>query len=260
MIVNWKCSSGHQGKFTSSKDVNDMYVNNLQTAAAILLSGNSFFKIEKMARFMGLSFFSDATFYRVQRLYLIPVVNEWWSWQREQILKDFINKEVIVCGDGQCDSPGHTAKNLCYFLMELVSGYILEVEVKDKRHVNLVSVNMEKRALQSALQRLKGVLNVVEIVTDASSTIKKLIGKIQQAILNQVYHSYFILLTTLCSSTQSCIKNSWLASTLYVTRFCLHDCPIVLRQSVCYLLSLTLTIFFVNEIDCYSSLASFCRP
>lgn len=167
---------------------------------------------------------------------------------------------MIVCGDGQCDSPGHTAKNLCYFLMELVSGYILEVEVKDKRHVNLVSVNMEKRALQSALQRLKGVLNVVEIVTDASSTIKKLIGKIQQAILNQVYHSYFILLTTLCSSTQSCIKNSWLASTLYVTRFCLHDCPIVLRQSVCYLLSLTLTIFFVNEIDCYSSLASFCRP
>lgn len=259
LIVNWKCSSGHQGKFTSSKDVNDMYVNNLQTAAAILLSGNSFFKIEKMARFMGLSFFSDATFYRVQRLYLIPVVNKWWSWQREQILKDFINKEVIVCGDGQCDSPGHTAKNLCYFLMELVSGYILDVEVKDKRHVNLVSVNMEKRALQSALQRLKGVLNVVEIVTDASSTIKKLIGKIQQAILNQVYHSYFILLTTLCSSTQSCIKNSWLASTLYVTRFCLHDCPIVLRQSVCYLLSLTLTIFFVNEIDCYSSLASFCR-
>ena len=149
---------------------------------------------------------------------------------------------MIVCGDGQCDSPGHTAKNLCYFLMELVSGYILEVEVTDKRHVNLVSVNMEKRALQ-----IKGVLNIVEIVTDASSTIKKLIGKIKQAILNQVYHSYFILLTTLCSSTRSCIKNSWLANTFYVTRFCMHGCPIVLRQSVCYLLSLTLTYFFLER-------------
>ena len=224
-----------------------MYVNNLQTAAAILLSGNSFFKIEKMARFMGLSFFSDATFYRVQRLCLIPVVNEWWSWQREQIPKDFINKKVIVCGDGQCDSPWHTAKNLCYFLMELVSGYILEVEV-DKRHVNLVCANVEKRALQSALQRIKGVLNVVEIVTDASSTINKFVAKIKQALLNQVYHSYSILLTTLCSFTQSCIKNSRLASTLYVTRFCLHGFPIVLRQSVCYLLSLTLTSFFLKEI------------
>jgi len=38
-------------------------------------------------------------------------------------------KEVVVCGDRQCDSPGHTAKNLCYFFMELVSGCILGIEV-----------------------------------------------------------------------------------------------------------------------------------
>lgn len=66
---------------------NAMYANNLQVAAAILLPGNSFLKIEKMARFMGLFLFSDATFFRMQQLYLIPVVNEWWSWQRGQILK-----------------------------------------------------------------------------------------------------------------------------------------------------------------------------
>ena len=199
LIANWNCPSGHQGRFSSSKDVNAMYANNLQVAAAILLSGNSFFKIEKMARFMGLSLFSDATFFRMQRLYLIPVVNEWWSWQREQILKEFFDKEVIVCGDGQCDSPGHTAKNLCYFLMELVRGYIVEVEVNDKRHVNLVSVNMEKNALRSALQRLRGILNVVEIVTDASSTIKKLIGKILQAIIKQVYQYCFTDTLEFCS-------------------------------------------------------------
>ena len=82
-----------------------------------------------------------------------------------------------MCGDGQCDSSGHTAKNLCYFLMELVSGYIVELEVRDKRHVGLTSANMEKAALQNALQRLRATLNVVEVVTDASTTIKKLIGK-----------------------------------------------------------------------------------
>ena len=60
----------------------------------------------------------------------------------------FLKILLIKKCDGQCDSPGHTAKNLCYFLMELVSGYILEAEVKDKRHVNLMSVNMEKRALE----------------------------------------------------------------------------------------------------------------
>lgn len=35
---------------------------------------------------------------------------------------------------------------------------------------------MEKQALQNALQRLQLTLNVVEVVMDASTTIKKLLG------------------------------------------------------------------------------------
>lgn len=61
--------------------------------------------------------------------------------------------------------------------MEIVSGYILEVEVRDKHHVGLASSNMEKQALQNALQRLQASLNVVEVVTDASTSIKKLLGE-----------------------------------------------------------------------------------
>lgn len=74
--------------------------------------------------------------------------------------------------------PGLLAKNLCYFLMELVSEYILEVEVVDKRHVDIKSTGMEKKVLQQSLTRLKQVLDVVEISTDASVTIKKLIGEL----------------------------------------------------------------------------------
>lgn len=108
---------------------------------------------------------------------LIPAIGEWWTWQREQLVQEFLNKELVICGDGQCDSPGHTVKNLCYFLMEIVSGYILEVEVRDKHHVGLASSNMEKQALQNALQWLQASLNVVEVVTDASTSIKKLLGE-----------------------------------------------------------------------------------
>lgn len=177
-IINWACPAGHKGTFTSSKDQNGIYCNNLQVAGSIMLSGNNFAKVEKMADFLGLAFISDSTFYRMQRLYFIPAIEEWWGWQREQLLRDFRGKEVVVCGDGQCDSPGHTAKNLnvCYFLMELVSSYILEIEVRDKRHVGLTSANMERQALQNALQRLQVSLNIVEVVTDASSTIKKLLA------------------------------------------------------------------------------------
>lgn len=38
-----------------------------------------------------------------------------------------------------------SAKNLCYFIMELVTQYILEVDVLDKRHVGMKSSVMEKR-------------------------------------------------------------------------------------------------------------------
>ena len=45
---------------------------------------------------------------------------------------------------GQCDSPGINAKNLCYFLIEVESSYILDIEVVDKRHVGLVFENIRK--------------------------------------------------------------------------------------------------------------------
>ena len=79
VVLNWKCAAGHKGRFCSSKDVNEIKANNLQTAAAIMLSGNNFAKAEKMAKFSGLSFISETTFYRLQRLYFIPAINKWWS-------------------------------------------------------------------------------------------------------------------------------------------------------------------------------------
>ena len=70
-------------------------------------------------------------------------------------------------------------QKICYFLMEVTTSYILETEVRDKRHMRLSSVNMEKEGLRNALERLSRVLKVVESVTDASASIKKLICKYQ---------------------------------------------------------------------------------
>lgn len=53
VVINYTCTHGHKGKFSSSKDINNMYANNLQVAASILLSGNNFTKIERMCSFLG---------------------------------------------------------------------------------------------------------------------------------------------------------------------------------------------------------------
>lgn len=175
-LIYWRCIDGHSGKVCSSHKASGLLANNLQSSAAVLLSGNNYEKIAKFAHFLGLSFTSNSTFYRAKRLYLLPAVSEWWKWQQGKIFEELTGKDLVVSGDGQCDSQGFTAKHLCYFLMEMTTGYIINLEVMDKREVDMKSVNMEKEALVKIMGRLKNTLNLIELVTDASATIKKAIG------------------------------------------------------------------------------------
>ena len=193
VLIKWKCSAGHAGKFWSSHKVNGILANNLQACAAILLSGNNFAQVKRFAKFLGLAFASSSTFCRAHRVYCIPAINEWWTWQQGIINQALQGHDVVVMGDGQCDSPGFTAKNLCYFLMEMTTGYIIDLEVLDKREVELKSVNMEKKALENILQRIKGVLDVVEVVTDASASIKKMMSELKNKIL--LHHLLYIELS-----------------------------------------------------------------
>ena len=55
---------------------------------------------------------------------------------RGELSEEFSGKDVVL--GGQCDFPGFNAKNLCYFMMEAESNYILDIEVLDKRHVGLM--------------------------------------------------------------------------------------------------------------------------
>ena len=179
LVANISCQVGHVFRFCSSHEVNQMYVNNIQVAAAVLLSGNNFGKVKRLAESMNLAFVSKSSYFRIQRVYLLPAVDEWWGWKRGQLMDEFRGQEVVCSGDGQCDSPGFSAKNLCYFIMEVTSKYILQVQIVDKRHVGLVSSNMEVEGLKKSLKKLQEDLNVVELVTDASSSVKKLLGRLK---------------------------------------------------------------------------------
>ena len=189
LIVNCSCSSGHNYRFASSHDVNGIYANNIQAAASILFSGNSFAKIQRFAHFFGLAFLSKSTYFRLQRVYLIPTVNEWWCWTRDQLLNELSGEDIVVGGDGQCDSPGFNAKNLCYLMVDVKTNYIIDIQILKKRQVGLVSTNMEREAARTGLENLRLNVKVVEFVTDASSSVKTLLGeysKCKERFLNTV--------------------------------------------------------------------------
>ena len=82
---------------------------------------------------------------------------------------------VTVAGDGRNDSPGHTARYCVYTLMEETTKMIVDIEVIDKRETGGKSAAMEKLAMSRLLQRLKGVLTISHVVTDASTSIKALV-------------------------------------------------------------------------------------
>lgn len=177
VVVNSSCEGGHKHRFCSSREVNEIYTNNLHSAAAVFLSGNNFAKVSRMADFLGLAFPSEATFFRMQQLYCFPELEEFWSWIRSELVIEFVWTELVVGGEGQCTSPGFSAKNIFFFLMVLTSNYILQMEVHDKRHVGLPPTNMEKEASKNVLRRLSNVLKVVKVARDASASQTKLIRR-----------------------------------------------------------------------------------
>ena len=82
----------------------------------------------------------------------------------------------MLAGDGRCDSPGSSAKYCSYSLMEMESHKILHVETVDKRDVQLQSPNMEHEAFIRSMSYINGKITCSELVSDASSSIRKTIG------------------------------------------------------------------------------------
>ena len=86
------------------------------------------------------------------------------------------DKNLVLAGDGRCDSPGSSAKFCTYSIMEIDSSAILHAETVDKREVDLHSPNMERKAFLRSMEFLLSSINCTEIITDASSSIRKKLG------------------------------------------------------------------------------------
>ena len=107
-------------------------------------------------------------------------------------------------GDGRNDSPGHCAQYCTYTVVENETLDILACIVIDKRETKLISVNMELEALKRVVKcLLEQGINIVEIVTDAHSSITKWLSKFEKYEIAQtisvakmkIFVTQFILYT-----------------------------------------------------------------
>ena len=151
-------------------------------AAAIIVTGNDYEKYSLLCKFLKLHSASRSTFMRVQRKFVIPVIEQFWKDMKETIWKTFHGKSVILCGDGTNDSPGHSAKYCVYVLMEQFAGIIVDLEVVDKRETSGVSTNMEVFGLKKLVERVVGESVLSEIVTDASTAVIALVKNMEGTV------------------------------------------------------------------------------
>ena len=180
LTLRWQCVSGHQGSWSSSKRCRSktgypFFLNNMLLASSLFLSGNLFSKVALLCKFLNLRMISASTYYRMQKLYLCPSVNEQWTETRAAVHNEIGDQPVVLLGDGRSDSPGFSAKYCTYSLMDNATSKIIEVQFVDKREVHLKSPCMEKVGLQRSLSAVRE-LNVLELVTDASISITSMMG------------------------------------------------------------------------------------
>lgn len=82
--------------------------------------------------------------------------------------------------------------------MEMTTGYTIYLEVPNNGEVALKSVNMEKTASKNILQLII-IINIVDVVTDASASIKELMAECVISSLIGAEAFLFLSITTVVS-------------------------------------------------------------
>ena len=102
---------------------------NIICAAGILFTGCNPYKVFNYFRNIVVDFIAPRTYNLLQKLYIIPSVSKVWEKHQIAILHNLQQKQLVLGGDGRCDSPGYSAKYGSYSLMELESNKVIDVQL-----------------------------------------------------------------------------------------------------------------------------------
>ena len=103
---------------------------------SLLVSGTQFNQFQRFCKFVNLGKPSSSSFYRNQRLYAIPTIEQHYTEMRNDIISEKKKqKKVVICGDCQLDSPGWSATKGTYTFMDYNCKKIINIEFGDKREV-----------------------------------------------------------------------------------------------------------------------------
>lgn len=148
------CMENHQLLIWESQTkIGNLAAGNLIFASAMTCSGSSFTSVKQMMDFCNIPFFSKATYHTYLNKFIYGGIDYCWLEEKDKIKQKLQKNPVYLVGDGQCDSPGFSAKYCTYTVMEMESELILDFETVQVSQTTS-SVAMEKMAFQICLDRI----------------------------------------------------------------------------------------------------------
>ena len=145
-------------------------------ATAIILFGETFTQVSHFADILSLKFIGPTQFYSLQKDIAIPAIDRFNNLQKNVILQQLYGIELILSGDGRCDSPGLSAKYCTYTFMDTATGAMPDFSLVQVSETTSSSV-MELLGFQRSLANIEAAdLSVDVVVTDRHVQIRKEMG------------------------------------------------------------------------------------
>ena len=100
-----------QTQWSSQAVIGTMALGNLLVAASISFTGNTFTRIKEFCDVLSLSVAKMSSFLKIQKKYLLPVINHFYIKPRNKIVSELKTHTALdVIGDRRCSSPSSSAK------------------------------------------------------------------------------------------------------------------------------------------------------
>ena len=112
---------------------------------------------------------SDKTFYTIQDSYLSPVINEFWQGQEKIALN---GKDLLLSGDGRCNSSGLNAKYGTYTMIDQITDKIVDFQVVQVTEVTSSNA-MEREGYARCMENIQGKGAKVKLVATVGNVSSK---------------------------------------------------------------------------------------
>jgi solute carrier family 8 (sodium/calcium exchanger) len=176
IIIEQLCvACGHRRVWHSQPYMGRSPAGNILLSAAILFTGSSVRKAIRLFNQLNVCTITSRTFFRHQTKYLQPSIISYWKTKQSELIDLLRNsdQELVLGGDGRCDSPGHSAKYGSYTLMDACKRVVLDVQLVQCNEIGS-SNNMELEGLKRGLQYIEDQqITVTRIITDRHLQITK---------------------------------------------------------------------------------------